>query len=290
MKVTKAVLPVAGLGTRFLPVTKSVPKEMLPIADRPCLEYIVAEAVEAGLTDLIFVTGAGKDALTHYFHRDMLLEKHLDEVGKAELSREVRRVGELARVVTTRQTERLGLGHAVHMAASAIGSDEPFAVLLGDDVIDAETPAIGQLMAVHEERGGCVVALMDVPREQTDRYGICAGEMVRPGLMHVSGMVEKPPPAEAPSTYSLVGRYVLPGQIMRILEATPRGRGGEIQLTDALAVLSGRGEAWGLEFEGERFDTGNVVGLLRASIHFTLKRPELAEDMAAVLREYVGRL
>ncbi len=287
-RITKAVLPVAGLGTRFLPVTKAVPKEMLPLADRPCLEYIVAEAVEAGLTDLIFVTGRGKEAMTDYFHRVPHLEAHLDAIGKQDLAKEVRRVGELATIVTVRQEQALGLGHAVWTAHPATGGED-FAVLLGDDVIDSKTPAIGQLMAVQAQRGGCCVALMQVPRDQTDRYGICDGTQVEPGLMHVTGMVEKPHPDEAPSTASIVGRYVLPGRIMKILEHTPRGRGGEFQLTDGLAVLAAEGEAWGLEFEGERFDTGNVVGLLRASIHFTLKRPELRDAMAAVLREMAGK-
>lgn len=286
MPVTKAVLPVAGLGTRFLPVTKSVPKEMLPVVDRPGLEYIVAEAVDAGLTELIFVTGAGKDAIEDYFHRDFYLEAQLEAAGKADYLKEVQRVGKLAKVISVRQQERLGLGHAVYQAHGIVSPDEDFAVLLGDDIIDAQTPAIGQLMAVQAERGGCCVALMDVPRDQTDRYGICDGQMVSPGLMHVSGMVEKPDPADAPSTYSIVGRYVLPGEILKILETTPRGRGGEIQLTDALAILAERGQAWGLEFEGARFDTGNTLGLMRASIHFALKRPELAEGMRGILAEF----
>lgn len=284
--ITKAVLPVAGLGTRFLPITKSVPKEMLPVVDKPGLEYIVAEAVEAGLTELIFVTGAGKGAIEDYFHRDYFLESQLEASGKADYLKEVQRVGKLAKVISVRQQERLGLGHAVYQAAGIVSPNEDFAVLLGDDIIDAKTPAIGQLMAVQAERGGCCVALMDVPRDQTDRYGICDGQMVSPGLMHVSGMIEKPDPAEAPSTYSIVGRYVLPGEILKILETTPRGRGGEIQLTDALAVLAGRGQAWGLEFEGARFDTGNTLGLMRASIHFALKRPELAEGMRGILAEF----
>lgn len=284
--ITKAVLPVAGLGTRFLPITKSVPKEMLPVVDKPGLEYIVAEAVEAGLTELIFVTGAGKGAIEDYFHRDYFLESQLEAAGKVDYLKEVQRVGKLAKVISVRQQERLGLGHAVYQAAGIVSPSEDFAVLLGDDIIDAKTPAIGQLMAVQAERGGCCVALMDVPRDQTDRYGICDGAMVSPGLMHVSGMVEKPDPAEAPSTYSIVGRYVLPGEILKILETTPRGRGGEIQLTDALAILAGRGQAWGLEFEGARFDTGNTLGLMRASIHFALKRPELAEGMRGILAEF----
>jgi len=284
MKVTKAVLPVAGLGTRFLPVTKSVPKEMLPIADRPCLDYIVAEAVEAGLTDLIFVSAAGKGAMEDYFHRDFALEEHLEKKGKLDLAKEVRRAGQLGTVITVRQDQALGLGHAV-LQAAPVTRGEDFAVFLGDDIIDHPQSAISQLLEVHTERGGSVLALMDVPRDQTHRYGICAGPMVDERLMHVTGMVEKPKPADAPSTYSIVGRYVLAGEVMEILKTTGRGAGGEIQLTDAIAVLAERGEVHGLEFLGQRFDTGNVVGLLRASIHYTLKRPDLAPAMRDALKE-----
>lgn len=287
-RVRKAVLPVAGLGTRFLPVTKAVPKEMLPICDRPGIELIVAEAVEAGLTELILVVARGKEAIVDYFHRSPALEAHLEATGKLDLAREVRRVGELATVMTMRQEEALGLGHAVRTAAAAVG-DEDFAVLLGDDVIDAKQPAIGQLLDVHAERGGCVVALMPVPPDQTNRYGVIGGERVSERLTHISVMVEKPPPAEAPSNLSIVGRYVLPGRIMGILAQTKPGRGGEIQLTDALAVLAAEGQAWGLEFEGERFDTGNVLGLLRANLHYALTRPDLADGVRALIQEFEGR-
>lgn len=288
MRVTKAVLPVAGLGTRFLPVTKSVPKEMLPIVDRPCLDYIVAEAVEAGLSELIFVSARGKDSMIEYFQRSPELEANLEAAGKRELAREVRRLGELATVVTVRQQEQLGLGHAVLAAAPATG-DEPFAVFLGDDVIRGERPAIRQLLDVHEERGGCVVALWPVPREETKRYGICGGPWVNPKVMQVQVMVEKPDPADAPSCESIVGRYVLPGGTMDILRTVKPGRGGEIQLTDALAVLASRGEAWGTRFEGERFDTGTPLGLLRASLFFALQREDTAAGARAILEELRGQ-
>ena len=284
-KIRKAVLPVAGLGTRFLPVTKSVPKELLPLVDRPCLEYIVAEAVDAGLEEFIFVTSRGKDAITDYFDRNPTLEANLEAAGKRDYLKEVRRVGSMAQVVSIRQKETLGLGHAVLCAAPATG-DEAFAVLLGDDIVDSSVPAIGQLMDVHAEKGGCVVALMDVPRDQTNRYGICDGEMHGDRLMHVSAMVEKPDPKDAPSTYSIVGRYILPPEIHEILRSTPRGAGGEIQLTDALAVLAGQGNAWGYEFEGLRFDTGNVLGLFEATLHFIQKRPELADKARELIQRY----
>ncbi|MDP2308338.1 MAG: UTP--glucose-1-phosphate uridylyltransferase GalU [Pseudomonadota bacterium] len=281
----KAVVPAAGLGTRFLPVTKAVPKEMLPILDRPCIEYVLAEAVEAGFTDIVLVTSRGKSAMEDYFDRSPALEATLEAAGKSALLGEVRRVARLATIVTVRQQEQKGLGHAVLAAAAAIG-DEPFAVLLGDDIIDARVPAIGQLARVHAETGGAVVALLDVPRADTRKYGICAGEMESPNRMRVHAMVEKPAPEVAPSTLSIVGRYILPGEIFEILRNTPPGAGGEIQLTDALAVLAARGEVRGVLFEGRRFDTGNPLGLLEATLHEALRRPEYAEGARALIARY----
>jgi UTP--glucose-1-phosphate uridylyltransferase len=281
----KAVLPAAGLGTRFLPVTKAVPKEMLPLLDRPCIEYVVAEAVEAGLTDIVLVTARGKGAMEDYFDRSPTLEATLEAAGKSALLAEVRRVARLATVVTVRQQEQRGLGHAVLAAAPAVGN-EPFAVLLGDDIIDAPRPAIGQLAAVHAEHGGAVVALQEVPWADTKRYGICAGEMESPAVMCVRAMVEKPAPENAPSNLSIVGRYVLPGEIFDILRTTQPGAGGEIQLTDAIAVLAARGDTRGLLFEGRRFDTGNPLGLLEATLHYALQRPEYADGARALLSRY----
>jgi UTP--glucose-1-phosphate uridylyltransferase len=283
--VRKAVLPAAGLGTRFLPVTKAVPKEMLPILDRPCIEYVVVEAVEAGITDIVLVTSRGKSAMEDYFDRSPALEATLEAAGKTALLAEVRRVARLATVVTVRQQEQRGLGHAVLAAASAVG-DEPFAVLLGDDIIDAPTPAIGQLARVHAETGSAVVALQEVPRSETKRYGICAGEMEAPNRMRVRAMVEKPAPEDAPSNLSIVGRYILPAEIFDILRRTAPGAGGEIQLTDAIAVLAARGEVCGLLFEGRRFDTGNPLGLLEATLHEALRRPAYAEGARALLKRF----
>lgn len=286
----KAVLPAAGLGTRFLPITKAVPKEMLALLDRPCIEYVVAEAVEAGFTDIVLVTSRGKSAMEDYFDRSPALEATLEAAGKSALLSEVRRVARLATVVSVRQQEQKGLGHAVLAAASAVG-DQPFAVLLGDDIIDAKTPAIGQLARVHADAsvgkgGGAVVALQDVPRQDTRKYGICAGEMEAPDRMRVRAMVEKPAPEVAPSTLSIVGRYILPGEIFEILRNTPPGAGGEIQLTDALAVLAARGEVRGVLFEGKRFDTGNPLGLLEATLHEALRRPEYADGARALIARY----
>lgn len=279
-----AVIPVAGLGTRFLPVTKAVPKEMLPIVDRPCIEYVVAEAVEAGLRRIVFVTARGKDALVDYFDRSPALEQHLLDNGKADVLAELRRITRMAEVVAVRQQEALGLGHAVLTAMPAVGKQD-FAVLLGDDIMDSPTPAIGQLLQAQAEVGGAVVGLFEVPQEHTNRYGICAGPWVQPGRMQVSAMVEKPAPESAPSNQAIVGRYVLPAEIFEILAHTPRGKGGEIQLTDAIAVLAGRGQVHGEVLVGERHDTGNVLGLIRASLHFARKRPELRAGLDEILAE-----
>ena len=286
-RVRAAVFPVAGRGTRFLPVTKNVPKEVLPIVDRPCIEYIVAEAVAAGIEQVVFVTAEGKDALVDYFRPSPDLEAYLEATGKPDLLNRVREVVRLAEIFEVRQDEALGLGHAVLQAKPAVG-DQDFAVLLGDDIIDSERPAIAQLM---DERvaGQAVVALMEVPYEETKRYGVCAGEMLNPRRMAVSAMVEKPAPENAPSRFAIVGRYVLPADIWGRLEATQPGRGGEIQLTDAIASLASEGRVHGQVFEGERFDTGNVVGLIRASIHFALKRPDLAPSIREVLAEMSQR-
>ena len=287
MAVRTAVLPVAGRGTRFLPVTKAVPKEVLPLVDRPCIEYIVAEAVQAGIDRIIFVTAEGKDALVHYFQTHPGLEAYLTDTGKTELLREVRRVSQMAEVIPVRQDQALGLGHAVLQAHQAVGN-EPFAVMLGDDVIDAEVPAIAQLMQGYTE-GEAVVALMEVPREDTRRYGVCAGEMTAHNRMRVSQMVEKPDPADAPSNFAIVGRYILPADIWGMLASTQAGAGGEIQLTDAIAQLAPQDRVAGHVFDGDRFDTGNVIGLVRATLHFALKRPDLAGPLRDVLKEFEGR-
>lgn len=287
MTIRTAVLPVAGRGTRFLPVTKAVPKEVLPLVDRPCIEYVVAEAVAAGIERIVFVTAEGKEALVDYFCPHPDLEAFLERNGKTEMLSEVLRVSRMAQIVPVHQGEALGLGHAVLQARAAVG-DEPFAVMLGDDIIDAEVPAIGQLMKEHQP-GEAVVALMEVPLEDTRRYGVCAGALRAPGRMRVTHMVEKPEPALAPSNFAIVGRYILPADIWPMLASTLPGAGGEIQLTDAIAQLASLGRVEGHVFEGERFDTGNVIGLVRATLHFALKRPELAEPLRAVLQEFQGR-
>ncbi len=283
MRATKAVLPVAGMGTRFLPVTKAVPKEMLPLVDRPCLAYVIAEAVEAGLGDIVLVTSRGKSAIEDYFDRSPALEASLAASGKEALLQEVLSAARLARVVSVRQQEPRGLGHAVLQAAAAVGN-QPFAVILPDDIVDSPIPAIGQLLAVQESPDQAVVALRAVPREKTNRYGICAGPSLGPDRIRIEVMVEKPAPETAPSNLSVVGRYLLPAEIFEILAHTPPGRGGEIQLTDAIAVLAGQGRVQGVMFSGAHFDTGSPVGLLAASLHYALKHPTYGAETAELLR------
>ena len=290
--VRTAVLPVAGWGTRFLPVTKAVPKEMLPIVDRPCLAYVVAEAVASGVDQIVLVTARGKTAMEDYFDRSPGLEQALEAAGKRELLAEVQAVARHATVISVRQQEQRGLGHAVLMAAPVIGEHD-FAVMLPDDIVDGrnftsgvDDPALAQLLRVHAQTGGVVVTLKEVPRADTRRYGICAGSFVQPDRMNIDSMVEKPKPEEAPSNFSIVGRYVLPASIFDLLRAQAPGAVGEIQLTDALAVYAARGQATGLVFAGTHFDTGNPIGLLDANLHFALHHPTLGAAAQAVVAKY----
>ena len=285
-RVRTAVLPAAGLGTRFLPATKSVPKELLPLLDRPVIDYIVAEAVEAGIERIVLITSRGKDALADFFDRSPSLEAHLRSTGKLALLDRVLEVCSRAEVVTIRQQQMLGLGHAVGCAQAAVGG-EPFAVMLGDEVIFSDSPALGHLLTIHQTLppSHAVVALMEVAQEQTRRYGICAGEWLDENRMQVAAMVEKPRPEEAPSRQAIVGRYILPPDIFDVLAQTPPGAGGEIQLTDALSVLAEQGRVIGTRFPGIRHDTGHVLGMLRAAMFAAATRPDLQNEFAAVLAE-----
>jgi UTP--glucose-1-phosphate uridylyltransferase len=280
-KIRKAVIPAAGLGTRFLPATKAVPKELLPIVDTPTIQYIVAEAVAAGVRDVILVCARGKDSIVDHFDIAPELEAHLERTGKPELRREMRRIAQMANVVTVRQQEPLGLGHAVLCARDVVG-DEPFVVMLGDDVIDAPVPGAKQLADCWERHGLATIALMEVPPEETSLYGIAAGSPVDARTIRIDRIVEKPK-AAPPSNLAVIGRYVLPPRIFEILERSTPGLGGEIQLTDALAVLAREEGLLGYRFEGERYDAGDRFGYLKANVAFALKRPELAGP----LREYL---
>lgn len=283
-RVTKAVFPVAGLGTRFLPATKASPKEMLPIVDKPLIQYAVEEAVAAGVTDLIFVTGRGKRAIEDHFDRAHELESELEAGGKHALLATVR--GLLPAGVHCayiRQGQALGLGHAVLCARRLVG-DEPFAVLLADDLIDAEVPALSQMADVHEQRGGSVIAVQEVERSQTGSYGIVSAGPARGRVARMTGIVEKPKPEKAPSTLAVVGRYILSPRIFDHLAATRPGAGREIQLTDAIARLLVDEASWSYTFEGRRYDCGSKLGYLEATVDYALRHSEVSDGFRAYLQ------
>jgi UTP--glucose-1-phosphate uridylyltransferase len=282
-KITKAVFPVAGLGTRFLPATKASPKEMLPIVDRPLIQYAVEEAVSAGITDLIFITGRGKRAIEDHFDKAYELEAELQAHGKNKLLKEVRNL--LPEGVTCayiRQAEALGLGHAVLCARHLVG-DEPFAVILADDLIDAPVPVMAQMVQVQAKSGGSVIAVQNVAREDTGSYGIVSAEKVSAGLSRITNMVEKPKPEEAPSTLGVVGRYILSPRIFHFLANLRPGAGREIQLTDAIGRLLREESVMAYEFQGQRYDCGSKLGYLQATVNYALKHPELADEFRAFL-------
>ena len=270
--VRKAVFPVAGLGTRFLPATKAMPKEMLPIVDKPLIQYAVEEAAAAGITQMIFITGRSKRSIADHFDRAPELEAELAAKGKYELLEVVRNISpETESFIYTRQSEPLGLGHAVLCAEPVVG-DEPFAVILADDLIDAQQSVIGQLIDARKARGGGnVVAVEDVPRGDTDRYGIVSSEPIDSRASRVSHIVEKPAPDQAQSTLAVVGRYVLEPEIFEHLRSIPRGAGGEVQLTDAIAGMVPSGETFAYRYEGCRFDCGTKQGFITATVHFARK-------------------
>jgi UTP--glucose-1-phosphate uridylyltransferase len=284
-RVKKCVIPAAGLGTRFLPATKVLPKELLPIVDVPTLQLNVEEAAAAGIEDVILVTARGKGAMEDHFDRTPELEAVLAARQKTKELEALRAITFLARVTSVRQHEALGLGHAVLQAAPVVG-DEPFAVILGDDLIDARVPGVKQLVDVYERTGKGVIALMEVPASETHLYGIAAGTMLDERTMKIERLVEKPK-TDPPSRLAVIGRYVLPGRIFEILKTTPKGVGGEIQLTDALAVLAREGQLLGYRFEGERYDAGDRLGYVKANVAYALKRPELAAGLREWLRELV---
>ncbi len=284
-KVTKAVLPIAGLGTRFLPATKSMPKEMMTLVDRPLIQYAMDEARAAGITDFIFVTARGKSSLVDYFDRAPELENSLKEKGKTDLLEELGRTDMPSGAISTiRQQQAKGLGHAVWCARRLIG-DEPFAVILPDDVIDSETPCLQQMVDAQSETGGCMVAAMEVDRAETSKYGILDVQDDGSKAVRVDGMVEKPDPEEAPSNLAVIGRYILTPEVLDVLDTQDPGKGGEIQLTDAIAqqISTDKG-VWGLKFDGRRFDCGAKAGFLQATVSFGLKRPDLRDDLAAFIR------
>ncbi|MGY1820458.1 UTP--glucose-1-phosphate uridylyltransferase GalU [Geodermatophilus sp. SYSU D00079] len=286
----KAVIPVAGMGTRFLPATKAVPKELLPVVDRPALQYIVEEAARAGLAEVLMVTGRNKAAIEDFFDRHPELETALEKKGDAGRLAAVQESTDVAQVHFVRQGEARGLGHAVLQAAAFVG-DEPFAVLLGDDLIDARDHLLEQMLQVQAEHGGSVVALLDVGRENIDKYGAVAVEPGGSDVVTITGLVEKPPVDEAPSSLAIIGRYVLAPEVFGVLRETAPGRGGEIQLTDALATLVERGEpVHGVVFDGRRYDTGDRLDYLKAVIQLATERDDLGPPLRAWLTDFVADL
>jgi UTP--glucose-1-phosphate uridylyltransferase len=282
----KAVIPVAGLGTRFLPATKAVAKEMLPVVDKPLIQYAIEEARAAGIEQFCMVTGRGKTALVEHFDIAFELEATLRERDKSDALAALQDTQvEPGSLVTVRQQVPLGLGHAIWCARAFIGTD-PFAILLPDDLILAETPCLQQLASAYRDTGGNIVAVVEVPRERTDRYGILKTGRDDGRLVEVLGLVEKPPPQEAPSNLSIIGRYVLMPEVIEELARMERGAGNEVQLTDGMARLIGRQPFHGLRYEGQRFDCGDKAGFLEAQIAFALKRPDLAPAVRAFLPRY----
>jgi UTP--glucose-1-phosphate uridylyltransferase len=284
--VRKVVFPAAGLGTRFLPATKAQPKEMLPLVDKPIIQYGVEEAVQSGIDNIIIVTGRGKNAIEDHFDVNIELESFLQQRGKTELLEEIRKISNMINVAYVRQGEPLGLGHAVLVTAELVGN-EPFAVILADDVIDASPPALKQMMDVFERVGGPVLAVERVPQDQVSSYGIVDIDTsvdLGKGVYAVRDLVEKPPPNEAPSNLAIIGRYLLTPDIFPALRETASDRTGEIQLTNGLRRLLKQRKIFACEIEGNRHDTGNKLGYLKASVYFALRRPDLSEAFRAYLR------
>lgn len=285
MKIKKAVFPVAGLGTRFLPATKAMPKEMLPVVDKPLIQYAVEEALASGIEHLIFVTGSGKSALEDHFDRSFQLEETLRKRNKTELLKEIESlVPESGTIIYTRQSEPLGLGHAIWCARDIVG-DEPFAVLLADDLIQSETPVLHQMINEFDRLRASTVAVIEVPKEETPKYGILDAEHSENGTtMRVRGMVEKPPANEAPSNLAVIGRYILTPKIFEILGNQKKGAGGEIQLTDAMSELLKEQPIFGYRFEGTRFDCGDKAGFQMANLAFALDHPEIRDTLLPYLK------
>jgi UTP--glucose-1-phosphate uridylyltransferase len=286
--VRKAVVPAAGLGTRFLPATKAQPKEMLPVVDRPAIQYVVEEAVRAGIDDILIITGRGKRSLEDHFDRSIELEASLDAAGKLEELDEIRRLAELADIHYVRQGEALGLGHAVSVARKHVG-DHPFAVMLGDDIMDERFRVLEQMIAAHAQRRSSIIAVKRFPIDEISSYGCVDAEPVQDGLVRLRGIVEKPKPADAPSDLAVVGRYVFTPEIFDALDRTEPGVGGEIQLTDAIAILLEQQPVYGFVFEHGRFDIGKKLDYLRATVELALDRDDLGPEFASYLADAVRR-
>ena len=283
-KIKKAIIPAAGLGTRFLPATKAMPKEMLPILDKPTIQYIVEEASKAGIEDIIIVTGKHKRAIEDHFDNQKELEMVLENKGKADLLEKVQYSTDLANIFYVRQKEQKGLGHAIHTAKQFIGN-EPFAVLLGDDIVESDTPAIKQLMDVYEETGHSVIGVQEVPESDTHRYGVIDPFAKEGSRYEVRQFVEKPKQGTAPSNLAIMGRYVLTPEIFDYLETQQEGAGNEIQLTDAIERMNSKQQVYAYDFEGNRYDVGEKLGFVKTTIEYALKDPEMSQDLKAFIKQ-----
>ncbi len=285
MKIRKAVFPVAGLGTRFIPATKAMAKEMLPVVDKPIIQYAVEEAFDAGIEQIIFVTGRGKKALEDHFDRSYEIEHSLKDKGKMDLLKQIEElVPKTGTIVYTRQNQPLGLGHAIWCARDIVG-DEPFAVLLADDLIQTDTPVLSQMVKKFDRMRASIAAVMEVPNDQTDKYGILDATAVEEDIVRIDDMVEKPDPKEAPSNLAIIGRYILTPKIFSFLGKKEKGAGGEIQLTDAMRLLLKEQPIYGYKFHGKRFDCGDKVGFQMANLAFALERPDMRDRLIAFVKE-----
>jgi UTP--glucose-1-phosphate uridylyltransferase len=284
MKVKKAVIPAAGFGTRFLPATKVVPKELLPVVDKPTIQYIMEEVTAAGIDEVILITGREKGSIEDHFDTSSELENHLRKKGRRDLLKMVQDISGMVTLVSVRQKEPMGLGHAILCAKKIIG-EEPFAVLLGDDLIDAKIPCIKQMVEVYQRMDGAVIAIQKVPVSETHLYGIIKGKKVKDRIYRVEDMVEKPEKGKSPSNLAIIGRYILPPQIFGILERVSPDQRGEIQLTNGLRELSRRAPLFGYEFLGDRYDAGDKLGYLQANISYGLKHPELGPKLKRYLKK-----
>ena len=282
-RIRKAIIPAAGLGTRFLPATKAQPKEMLPIVDKPTLQYIIEEAVESGIEEILIVTGKGKKSIEDHFDRSIELELELEKKGKTEMLKMVQDISNMVDVYFIRQKEPKGLGHAIYCARSFVG-DEPFAILLGDDIVDNDVPCLKQLIGAYDEYKTSILGVQEVAKENTDKYGILDVKHIEDRVYKVKDMVEKPKVEEAPSNIAILGRYIITPAIFEILENQEPGKGGEIQLTDALKTLGEHEAIYAYNFEGKRYDVGDKLGFLKATVDFALKRDDLKEDFIEFLK------
>ncbi len=289
MKITKAIIPAAGLGTRFLPATKAQPKEMLPIVDKPTLQYIIEEAIESGIKDILIITGRNKQSIEDHFDRSIELELVLEKKGKTELLKVAKHISEMANIHYIRQKEPKGLGHAIYCAKNFIGN-EPFAVFLGDDIVHSKKPCIKQMIEVYNEFKSTILGVQKVRDEDVSKYGIVKGDYIKDKIFSVNDLVEKPSIKEAPSNIAIMGRYIITPEIFEILEKTKPGKDEEIQLTDALKELSKKEDMYAYLFDGIRYDVGDKLGFLKATVEFALNREELKDDFRKYLQDLVKEI